>query len=121
MLTSLRGYADAGEYGCYITTLNNDEALEEYNANHSDKPIDIEAFKQGKTAISGTDNDYFSPNAALVGNTLTLTADSTDGKAMDFLIGGSFKYDDYEDNLTEGILLRLYRISSLSAKPVWND
>lgn len=103
MLTSLRGYADAGEYGCYITTLNNDEALEEYNANHSDKPIDIEAFKQGKTAISGTDNDYFSPNAALVGNTLTLTADSTDGKAMDFLIGGSFKYDDYEDNLTEGI------------------
>ena len=103
MLTSLRGYADAGEYGCYITTLNNDEALEEYNANHSDKPIDIEAFKQGKTAISGTDNDYFSPNAALVGNTLTLTADSTDGKAMDFLIDGSFKYDDYEDNLTEGI------------------
>ena len=103
MLTALRGYADAGEYGCYITTLDNNEALEEYNANHPDKPIDIEAFKRGETAISGTDNDYFSPNAALVGNTLTLTADSTDGQATDFLIGGSFKYDDYEDRLTKGI------------------
>ena len=103
MLTALRGYADAGEYGCYITTLDNDEVLEEYNANHPDKPIDIEAFKRGETAISGTDNDYFSPNAALVGNTLTLTADSTDGQATDFLIGGSFKYDDYEDRLTKGI------------------
>ena len=103
MLTALRGYADVGEYGCYITTLDNDEALEEYNANHPDKPIDIEAFKRGETAISGTDNDYFSPNAALVGNTLTLTADSTDAKATDFLIDGSFKYDDYEDRLTKGI------------------
>lgn len=103
MLTALRGYADAGEYGCYITTLNNEEALEEYNANHPDKPIDIEAFKRGETAISGTDNDYYMPNAALVGNTLTLTADSTDGQATDFLIGGSFKYDDYEDRLTKGI------------------
>ncbi len=103
MLTALRGYADAGEYGCYITTLDNDEALEEYNANHPDKSIDIEAFKRGETAISGTDNDYFSPNAALVGNTLTLTADSTDAKATNFLIGGAFRYDDYEDKLTEGI------------------
>lgn len=103
MLTALRGYADAGEYGCYITTLDNDEALEEYNANHPDKPIDIETFKRGETAISGTDNDYYTPNAALVGNTLTLTADSTDGKATDFLIDGAFRYDDYEDRLTEGI------------------
>ena len=103
MLTALRGYADAGEYGCYITTLNNEEALEEYNANHPDKPIDIEAFKRGETAISGTDNDYYTPNAALVGNTLTLTADSTDGKATDFLIDGAFRYDDYEDRLTQGI------------------
>ena len=103
MLTALRGYADAGEYGCYITTLDNDEALEEYNANHPDKPIDIEAFKRGETAISGTDNDYYTPNAALAGNTLTLTADSTDGKATDFLIDGAFRYDDYEDRITEGI------------------
>ena len=103
MLTALRDYADAGEYGCYITTLDNDEALEEYNANHPDKPIDIEAFKRGETAISGTDNDYYTPNAALVGNTLTLTADSTDGKATDFLIDGAFRYDDYEDRLTQGI------------------
>ena len=103
MLTALRGYADAGEYGCYIMTLDNDEALEEYNANHPDKPIDIEAFKRGETAISGTDNDYYTPNAALAGNTLTLTADSTDGKATDFLIDGAFRYDDYEDRLTQGI------------------
>ena len=103
MLTALRDYADAGEYGCYITTLDNDEALEEYNAKHPDKPIDIEAFKRGETAISGTDNDYYTPNAALVGNTLTLTADSTDGKATDFLIDGAFRYDDYEDRLTQGI------------------
>lgn len=108
MLTALRGYADAGEYGCYITTLDNDEALEEYNANHPDKPIDIEAFKRGETAISGTDNDYYTPNAALAGNTLTLTADSTDGKATDFLIDGAFRYDDYEDRLTQGIGRRKY-------------
>lgn len=99
MVAELKEYANAGDYGCYITTLE-DKTLEEYNAKHPDTPIDIEAFKRGETAIAGTDNDYFSPNAALIGKTLSLTADTTDGKATDFLIDGSFYYDDYDDTLT---------------------
>lgn len=41
------------------------------------------------------DTEYNAPNTALVGKKLTLTADSTDGKATDFIIGGAFCYDDY--------------------------
>lgn len=102
MVVELKEYATAGDYGCYITTLD-DKAVEEYNAKHPDTPIDVEAFKRGETAITGTDNDYFSPNAALIGKILSLTADSSDGKATDFLIDGSFYYDDYDDNLSRGI------------------
>ena len=47
--------------------------------------------------------EYNAPNAALVGKTLSLTADSSDGKATDFLIDGSFYFEDYENNLSEGI------------------
>ena len=103
MIEALKGYADAGDYGCYITTLDDDKALEEYNANHPDTPIDIEAFKRGETAIAGMDNELFAPNAKLVGKTLTLTADSADGKATDFLISGAFHYGDYKNNLSKGI------------------
>lgn len=103
MTEALKGYADAGDYGCYVTTLDDDEALEEYNAKHPDRPIDLEAFKRGETAISGKDSEYIAPNAALVGKTLTLTADSTDGRAADFLIGGAFKFDDYENKLSDSI------------------
>lgn len=39
MIADLKKYADAGDYGCYITTLN-DKALEEYNEKHPDTPID---------------------------------------------------------------------------------
>lgn len=102
-IETLKGYADAGDYGCYITTLPDDRALEEYNAEHPDTPIDIEAFKRGETAIAGKDTEFFAPNTALVGETLTLTADSTDGKATDFKIGGAFYYDDYDNTLSEGI------------------
>ena len=108
MLEALREYAKTGEYGCYITTLDDDKVLEEYNTNHPDTPIDIEAFKHGKTAIAGRDTDQFAPNAALIGKTLTLTADSTDGKATDFLIDGAFSFDDYKNNLSEGIGRRKY-------------
>ena len=101
MLSVLNRYSEDGDYGCYITTLNDDKALEEYNANHPDTPIDIEAFKRGETAIVGTDNGKFSPNAELVGKTLTLTADSVDGKAADFCIGGAF--DDYESSFSREI------------------
>ena len=98
----LREYADAGEYGCYITTLVDEEALEEYNRDH-DTPVDIEAFQRGETAIAGMDNEQFAPNSRLVGKTLTLTADSSDGQAVDFLIGGAFTYDDYSNSLSDGI------------------
>ena len=103
MIEALKGYANAGEYGCYITTLDDDKVLEEYNAQHPDTPIDIEAFKRGETAIAGKDTEHNAPNTALVGKTLTLTADSTDGKATNFKIGGAFYYDDYSNNLSQGI------------------
>ena len=51
----------------------------------------------------GIDTEYNAPNTALVGKTLSLTADSSDGKATDFLIDGSFYFEDYENNLSEGI------------------
>lgn len=103
MIKALKGYADAGDYGCYITTFADDKVLEEYNAKHPNTPIDIEAFKRGETMIAGMDTDQFAPNAALIGKTLTLTADSTDGKATDFLIGGAFHFEDDINNLSEGI------------------
>ena len=98
----LREYANAGEYGCYVTTLVDYNALEEYNQNH-ETPIDIEAFRRGEFAIVGMDNEQFTPNARLVGKTLTLTADSTDGKPIDFPIGGAFTFDDYSNTLSDEI------------------
>lgn len=102
MVADLKKYANAGDYGCYITTLD-DKAIEEYNAKHPDTPIDIEKFQRGETAISGMDTEYNAPNTALVGKTLSLTADSSDGKATDFLIDGSFYFEDYKNNLSYGI------------------
>ena len=102
MVADLKEYANAGDYGCYITTLD-DKALEEYNAKHPNTSIDIEAFNRGETAIAGMDTEYNAPNTALVGKTLCLTADSSDDKATDFLIDGSFYFEDYENNLSEGI------------------
>ena len=102
MVADLKEYANAGDYGCYITTLD-DKALEEYNAKHPNTSIDIEAFNRGETAIAGMDTEYNAPNTALVGKTLCLTADSSDDKATDFLIDGSCYFEDYENNLSEGI------------------
>lgn len=99
MVADLKKYANAGDYGCYITTLD-DKAVEEYNTKHPDTPIDIEKFQRGETAISGMDTEYNAPNTALVGKTLSLTADSSDGKATDFLIDGSFYFEDYKNNLS---------------------
>lgn len=99
MVADLKKYANAGDYGCYITTLD-DKAVEEYDTKHPDTPIDIEKFQRGETAISGMDTEYNAPNTALVGKTLSLTADSSDGKATDFLIDGSFYFGDYENNLS---------------------
>lgn len=103
MISILQDYAAAGEYGCYITTLDDDKTLEEYNETHADTPIDLEAFRSGKTAIAGMDTDWFAQNHALIGETLTLTADSLDGHAEDFLIDGAFYYNDYDDTLSKGI------------------
>ena len=102
MISDLREYANAGDYGCYVTTLVDYTALEEYNQNHN-TPIDIEAFKHGDIAIAGMDNEKFAPNSRLVGKTLTLTADSTDGKPIDFPIGGAFTFDDYSNTISESI------------------
>lgn len=102
MVAELRKYANAGEYGCYVTTLVDYNALEEYNQNH-DTPIDIEAFRRGEFAIAGMDNEQFAPNARLVGKTLTLTADCADGKPIDFPIGGAFTFDDYSNTLSDSI------------------
>ena len=102
MIADLKKYADAGDYGCYITTIN-DRALEEYNAKHQDTPIDIEKFNRGETAVAGMDTEYNAPNTALVGKTLSFTADTPDGITTDFLIDGSFYFGDYENNLSEGI------------------
>lgn len=102
MVVALREYANAGEYGCYVTTLVDYNALEEYNQNH-EMPIDMEAFWRGEFAIVGMDNEQFAPNAGLVGKTLTLTADSTDGKPVDFPIGGAFTFDDYSNTLSDRI------------------
>ena len=101
-ISELRGYANAGDYGCYVTTLVDYTALEEYNQNY-DTSIDIEAFKRGETAIAGMDNEQFAPNSELVGKTLTLTADSTDGKPINFPISGAFTFDDYSNTLSESI------------------
>lgn len=76
-----------------------EEALE-------DTPIDPDAFRRGETAIAGMDNDWFAQNHALIGETLTLTADSADGHAEDFSIGGAFYYGDYDDTLSKGIQRR---------------
>ena len=56
-----------------------------------------------KQRLQEKNTEYNAPNTALVGETLTLTADSTDGKATDFKIGGAFYYDDYDNTLSEGI------------------
>lgn len=107
MVAALRASADAGQYGCYVLTLG-DEAVKRYNADHPDASIDVEAFDRGDIAIAGTDTDYNAPNSALVGRRLTLTADSDDGRPVEFAIGGAFRYQDYRDNLSEGIGSRVY-------------
>ncbi len=104
MLAGLRAYANAGEYGCYITTLIDERILEEYNENHPKTAIDLEAFWRGEIVITGWDNSgYNAPNAALVGKTLTLTAKSADGKATDFLVGGAFDFMDDTNRLSTTI------------------
>lgn len=100
MVNQLKSYAETGNYGCYVTTLD-ESVIEKYNNTHS-QPIDMEAFLRGDLAIAGKDTEHNAPNAALVGKTLTLTADSADGRTADFLIGGAFTFDDYDPRADVG-------------------
>lgn len=100
MVNHLKSYAETGDYGCYVTTLD-ESVIEKYNNTHS-QPIDMEAFLRGDLAIAGKDTEHNAPNAALVGKTLTLTADSADGRTADFLIGGAFTFDDYDPRADVG-------------------
>ena len=100
MVNQLKSYAEEGDYGCFVTTLD-ESIVVRYNDTH-DVPIDLEAFRRGDLAIAGNDTEHNAPNAALVGQTLTLTADSADGKATDFLIGGALTFEDYDPRAEVG-------------------
>ena len=92
MILELLDYAKAGEYGCYVVTID-DKLVEQYNDTHN-IPIDIDEFRNGNTVIVGMDTDTFTPNAMLVGKTLNLTSDNADGKTADFQVAGAFRYED---------------------------
>lgn len=100
MILELLDYAKAGEYGCYVVTID-DKLVEQYNDTHN-MPIDIDEFRNGNTVIVGMDTDTFRPNAALVGKTLNLTSDNADGKSADFQVAGAFHYEDIHDNFQIG-------------------
>lgn len=100
MISELQDYADAGDYGCYVVTIDK-KFVQHYNDTHN-APIDIEDFRNGETVIVGMDTDAFAPNAALVGKTLNLTSDNADGKSADFQVEGSFSYKDLDDNFNIG-------------------
>lgn len=92
MISELQDYANAGDYGCYVVTID-DKLVEQYNDTHN-IPIDIDEFRNGNTVIVGMDTDTFTPNAMLVGKTLNLTSDNADGKTADFQVAGAFRYED---------------------------
>ena len=100
MISELQDYANAGDYGCYVATID-DELVEQYNDTHN-TPIDMEAFRNGDTVIVGMDTDTFAPNAALIGKTLNLTSDNADGKSADFQVAGAFNYKDLDDSFDIG-------------------
>ena len=92
MISELQDYANAGDYGCYVVTID-DKLVEQYNDTHN-IPIDIDEFRNGNTVIVGMDTDTFTPNAMLVGKTLNLTSDNADGKTADFQVAEAFRYED---------------------------
>lgn len=100
MISDLEAFASAGDYGCYVVTID-DELVERYNETHSSQ-ISMEDFQNGDTIIVGMDTDTFAPNATLVGQTLNLTSDNEDGKSADFLVAGAFNYKDLDDSFNIG-------------------
>ena len=100
MISELQDYANTGDYGCYVVTID-DNLVEQYNDTHN-TPIDIDDFRNGDTVIVGMDTDTFTPNAALVGKTLNLTSDNADGQSADFQVAGAFSYKDLNDSFNIG-------------------
>lgn len=100
MISELQDYADAGDYGCYVVTIE-DALLEQYNSTHSTQ-IDIDDFRKGDTVIAGMDTETFAPNAALVGKTLTLTSDNADGQTAAFQVAAAFSYKDLNESFNIG-------------------
>ncbi|MDO4454964.1 MAG: ABC transporter permease [Eubacteriales bacterium] len=100
MVSELKAYAEAGEYGCYVSTLD-ESYVEEYNRTH-DTPIDLEAFRNGEVLIAGMDTEYYAPNATLIGKNLELTADSDDGQTTEFMVGGAFDSNSLDNSANFG-------------------
>ena len=100
MIAELERLSEQGEYGCYVATVD-ERYIKRYNETH-EAQIDMEAFARGDILIAGIDTAYFAPCEALVGKTLTLTADTADGTAVPFVVGGSFAYGDYGENTVTG-------------------
>ena len=96
MVEELKAFSEAGEYGCYVSTLD-ESYIEKYNTICYDTPVDLEAFRRGDIILLGTDTEYYAPNRTLVGKTLNLKADSEGSQELDFVVGGALCYRDYEE------------------------
>lgn len=92
---SLRQYADAGTFGCYVSTID-ERYVQAYNEAHPDRAVDLEAFRRGETALVGFEDETWTVNEALVGHALRLSPDS--GKSASFTVAASLKYTDYREN-----------------------
>ena len=101
MISELQEYADRGEYGSYVVTLD-ESLIEQYNDTHNNTSIDIDSFKKGDTVIVGMDTEVFTPHATMVGKTLHLTSDNVDGQSADFEVAGAFNYNDIDDSFNIG-------------------
>lgn len=96
MMEEIQGLIDNNQYGTYIFTIE-DSQIEAYNASHADQ-IDVEAFKRGDTAIVSGQWYY----EELVGNDLSFTADTQDGKTASFQVDGYWSYEEYRNSYFPG-------------------
>ncbi len=92
---SLRQYAHAGTFGCYVSTID-ERYVQAFNEAHPDRAVDLEAFRRGETALAGFEDETWTVNDALIGQALTLTADG--GSAAEFTVAAALKYTDYRQN-----------------------
>ncbi len=94
-VASLRQYVDTGTFGCYVSTID-ERYVQAYNNTHPDHPIDLEAFRRGEMALVGFEDETWSVNEKLVGQTLTLSPDNK--KSAAFTVAASLKTNDYRQN-----------------------